>query len=799
MRRLIVLLALLATALTCDARNPRGLPISILLPFLPAANNVATNWQNAGLTSVGGIPTRSTQCGSTVNPIGGSSDDYTHIQTAINACTAGDYVQLGSGTFNVYIADLPVVISTGISLRGTGNCSGNSSAYPSGVCSSQIVVYDGLQPYQPSGPQCGTSIGTESSCPNGGPPVILVAAPNSSYVNYNFSWAQCSKPGSNTGVGCGATPLTSDASQGDTTIHVSSTANFSVGQWALIDEASGATWQVDPDTANTGFGHVWGNSDWAAASSGSTAKAVGRILFSKGETLPGTGGFNWDFGSGSYPYQTSSVGCYPYGYCDRMTSELHRVSAVNSGASTITFDDPLTIGYRVGDGTTFTGSVTNTSTALSVSSGTAYIGQIVGGNACIPLGTYLASGSGASWTMSQAATCNASSVTLTSGDHQAQVYGPLYPNSSGTGGTVSFLTNAGVENLSILRGPNGILTFELCAYCWAKNVEAGEFYNGGIDVRMSARVELNTVWVHHCWDSVNSGGEYPIAVDAASTEILLTNWITNLAGKGMVARGAGAGSVVSYGYQDDTMYDKYSGIGSYFVDMGVNGSHYTGTHHMLFEGNWGDNLDSDTTHGASTYQTYFRNQGTGIRTTFTDPSCNLSVNDQTQTGYTGTSCTTNTSGPLRAAGPMAYSYQDAFVGNVLGLAGVTTSGNGWTYQGDWNAKRIWMIGWWNFGTGGNDPNLTGTNGTYIFRSGNYDYVTPGIALWASGYSQSLPNSLYLSSVPSFFTGANCTYPWPGVTPAAGSPLQSPTGGSCGSSDWNPAKARWDAGTPFVQP
>ena len=129
--------------------------------------------------------------------------------------------------------------------------------------------------------------------------------------------------------------------------------------------------------------------------------------------------------------------------------------------------------------------------------------------------------------------------------------------------------------------------------------------------------------------SVNNGGEYPIALDSASTEILITNSITNFGGKGMVARAGGAGSVVSYSYVDDTMYDAQSGIGDYWVDMGMNASHYSGPHHVLFEGNWADNLDNDNTHGNSMYMTFFRNQGTGLRTPFTDPSNGDAVNDAT--------------------------------------------------------------------------------------------------------------------------------------------------------------------------
>ena len=86
---------------------------------LPPYDDATANWANAGLLSVGGIPTRTTVC-ATVNPLGGGQDDFTNIQNAINNCPAGQVVQLGAGAFTVHIADLPIQISTGITLRGNG-------------------------------------------------------------------------------------------------------------------------------------------------------------------------------------------------------------------------------------------------------------------------------------------------------------------------------------------------------------------------------------------------------------------------------------------------------------------------------------------------------------------------------------------------------------------------------------------------------------------------------------------------------------------------------------------------------
>src|SRR5512137_2843456 len=76
-----------------------------------------TTW-NPGLNSVGGIPNRTTiyttvQASTYGN---GAQDAAAGIQAAINACPAGQVVQLSAGTFR--IASAPIQISKGITLRG---------------------------------------------------------------------------------------------------------------------------------------------------------------------------------------------------------------------------------------------------------------------------------------------------------------------------------------------------------------------------------------------------------------------------------------------------------------------------------------------------------------------------------------------------------------------------------------------------------------------------------------------------------------------------------------------------------
>jgi hypothetical protein len=681
---------------------------------LPSYNDASANWAKAGLLSVGGIPNRTTVC-ATVNPSGvtppASSDDANNISNAIASCPSGEVVMLAAGTFEISMSEY-ISLGNSVTLRGSGTCNNAASPY----CQSVIEVYDGTLAW--TGGNCGTSTSAQEACVEN-PAIQVIPSAASNY--YDFGWSACGH--SNVAsTSCGAVALTTDAAQGQTTIQVSNTSSFAVGMWVLIDEASGAGWQNDPVGPNL-YGQVWASSDWLSTSG---SPATGRVQWAKFSANPADMG---DFDSGQYPYTAGSPGCW-YSSCDRVTEEIHLVTAV--GSNTITFDDPLTVAFRE------------------------------------------------------------------SGNHNAYVYFPAHQN----GAPMAFLQYAGVENLTIERPTNGGVNFIFCAYCWTKNVEVVGWQGGGVNFDYSVRGQMDTTFVNSCGNSVNNGAEYPIGISSGATEIYVVNSITRICGKGMVGR-TGAGSVVAYSYFDDTMYDSYSGIGDYWVDMGLNGSHYAATHHWLFEGNWADNLDNDDTHGNAVYHTYFRNWSTALRTPFTDPSLNKTVNDATGVAYacgtTGPSgCSANTPGPLRAAGPMEHDYWFAFVGNVLGTSGVTVAPN-WIYSGNYNDNQtIWLPGWNSDANNPtkSDPNLTATSGAFIFKHGDYDYVNGGIVDWTSGYSQTLPNSFYLSGEPGFFSGgASCTYSWPWVTPTGSSQIQT---NSCGGSGL-PAKARFDAGTPFTQP
>ncbi len=172
--------------------------------------------------------------------------------------------------------------------------------------------------------------------------------------------------------------------------------------------------------------------------------------------------------------------------------------------------------------------------------------------------------------------------------------------------------NAGVEDMKLTGGDAGNLRFNWAAQSWAKNVDNTVWHDEGFAIHSSFRIELREFYVHDAAWAQPGGGGYAISLSAGSSEVLIENGIAVRANKVIVARSAGAGSVVGYNYMDMS----YINTQGSWIEIGLNASHMVGPHHVLFEGNYGHNADSDNTHGNSIYLTFFRNQLRGIRAPF---------------------------------------------------------------------------------------------------------------------------------------------------------------------------------------
>jgi len=179
------------------------------------------------------------------------------------------------------------------------------------------------------------------------------------------------------------------------------------------------------------------------------------------------------------------------------------------------------------------------------------------------------------------------------------------------------------------------------------------------------------------------------------------------------------------------------------------------------------------------YHTFFRNYLRGVRAPF-DNQAGGRIDDATQ----------SRNRPKRCAGLMAYSYWMSFVGNVLGAPGQMA---GWEYETTFvdGMPGIWMLGWDGVKPYPTDAQVSAT----ILRHGNFDYVTNTVKWDPAITNHTLPNSLYLTQKPAFFN-AGSGYAWPWVVPTGSPQILTGCGGKCSGL---PAKARYDAGTPFTQP
>ena len=594
--------------------------------IIPADRNFP--W-NPGMMSKGGIPNRATIC-ATLSPSG--RDDSAAIQARLNACRSNQVVMLNPGTF---IVNNLLLIHSPITLRGSGaGVTILQKTNGARARTAQIVVgTNGIRkPVAPSSYQYDAQ------------PIIVVGPSR---------WPGPDKSGSRN--------LIADGQQGAFSVTVADGGGFAAGQFVMLDELSGASWQQTP----AGFpqaAKVW-QGDRVAWNMHKSSQA------------------------GDDPIAAESWFSRP----DRPTVEIKEIASV--AGNTITFTSPLSISYRT--------------------------------------------------------------------SHAAQLTRYSRSGSRSTGNSIH-VTNAGVENLTLAGGADGGIRFECTAYSWAKNIEVMQWIGEGIAINNSFRVEIRDSYIHTgSWPEPGGAG-YAISFASGSSEALIENNIFIDANKVMVVRSSGAGSVVAYNYTDDGwIYGTEN-----WVEVGVNASHMAGPHHVLFEGNYSFNADSDYTHGNAIYLTFFRNWLTGQRRDFTDSS------------------------NPRAVGLAYGSWWDSFIGNLLGRPGRMA---GWHYtdpamscdvngnnctgnNANWSNQDIWKLGYdperWGMHA---DPQTLST----VIRDGNYDFLTNSQRWHNSPGGFAMPNSMYLRSKPAFFG----TDKWPWVDPSTGTIYTLP------------AKARYDAGDP----
>jgi len=346
--------------------------------IIPPDRNFA--W-NPGMMSKRGVPNRTTIC-ATLSPSG--SDDSAAIQAQVNACPAGQVVFLNPGTF---IVNNLVLIHSSITLRGSGkgvtilNKANGAHGRLSTVVSGTNGIHTPEAPFSTgsftgsisgnvmtiaavgsgalapadniSGTNVitGTSVVAQLSGTTGGVGTYSVTPGGQSVASTTISMSYAPDVQPVVIVGPSRYPseddstsqsLTANGQQGAYSVTIANAANFAAGQFVLLDELSGASWQPVPP----GFGcsdnlvptpcppSVWQGDRVAWAMHYPTQQ------FQDDSSNSNSSG----------PYDTTP-GVPPaamswFSRQDRPTNEIKEVASVSG--NTITFTSPLTLGYRTG-------------------------------------------------------------------------------------------------------------------------------------------------------------------------------------------------------------------------------------------------------------------------------------------------------------------------------------------------------------------------------------------------------------------------------------------------------------------
>jgi len=336
--------------------------------------------------------------------------------------------------------------------------------------------------------------------------------------------------------------------------------------------------------------------------------------------------------------------------------------------------------------------------------------------------------------------------------------GPMTPS----GPTVKY---AGIEDLYLTGGRNGMILVINAAYSWVRNVESdgsqvtGNGLRGAhLTLESCYRCVVRDSYFHDASDVTQGGGAYGISVQAQTSDSLVENNIVVNLNKPMVMRASGGGNVVAYNYIDDA----WTGAMESMQETTIDGGHASFPFMELFEGNWAAHLATDSVWGNSGWLTFFRNFASGQqrRTPLIPESFDVT-----------------------AVGLEAGAHAINVVGNVLGAYGKAQMYEVRANPPVTSQAAVYRIGHRaNGGNGGGDsnkyesPSEPGSTASTLIRHGNFDYVTNRV-VWSPAVSgRSLPPSLYLSEKPAFFG----TRPWPWVDPL----------GSVRTSEL-PAKERFD--------
>lgn len=312
---------------------------------------------------------------------------------------------------------------------------------------------------------------------------------------------------------------------------------------------------------------------------------------------------------------------------------------------------------------------------------------------------------------------------------------------------------AGIEDLTIRGSGSNNRGLQIVGTygCWMRGVEITNAPGFSLWWRRSAAGEIRESYIHDpAVFSVDHG--YGMQLDPVSGFLVINNIIYNMQSLFLLQSGC-SGNVIAY---NAFLFGDYNngGFDGDWLQHTINANHTPFSCYNLFEGNLTDKIQADYYYGPSGWNTLFRNR----------------------VFATGPEVDSATGGNRQAIEIDSNQKFYNVVGNQLGITNIPTSvilelpnvtrnfvesgSLPWGYsmvgEADYEDGFIYRFGYpysgnnsTNTGTATNDITVK-TNGVALLLHANWDACNMGVVNLASLGPTSLPDSLFLTSKPSFF-------------------------------------------------
>jgi len=288
----------------------------------------------------------------------------------------------------------------------------------------------------------------------------------------------------------------------------------------------------------------------------------------------------------------------------------------------------------------------------------------------------------------------------------------------------------GIEDMTIQAAPEmtsgDLIRLYTALYCWVKGVEMVDVADRHIDFYWNCYgCEVRGCYVHGAKYFDGSRG-YGISLAQCTFDSLIEDNILYYLHAPIII-GIGAGNVVGYNYIERTQHVQ---AGWFIFSIGTHGAQ---PFMNLFEGNVVGKVDTDSYWGSGSHNVFFRN-----RITRENPGQPVDSD-------------------IVAVVVEALNYYITFVGNILGTPGCPGPVEQVPLTSGYMNPVLWKIGYAGSAIGNpTDPKVAQT----LIRTGNWECPTNAVQWDPNIPDHNIPDSLYLTTKPSWFG----VLAWPPFTP-----------------------------------